>query len=267
MDIKMNESSIRRMLEYADLGPGMEVLDAACGDGSLFPFYLELGVARVVGVESSSELAKAAADSEKAEVICADVEEITSNRLFDRVILYNALPQFPYPKRLVKKLASLLKNGGKLTIAHNLTEKGSDGLIPVEELKKIFDKFFDVEVMICSGSTYQVTGTKRDPLEHVHCGVTHTHDGYTHTHSHGDEAHDHHPAPDATPMDELLVLMKYLVNHNDAHAQEIAELAGSLLTAGKATAYDEVMDAVADFDIVNAKLDSILCRLTVEEDF
>ena len=29
--------------------------------------------------------------------------------------------------------------------------------------------------------------------------------------------------------------------------------------------YDEIMDAVADFDMVNAKLDAILSQLTVEE--
>jgi hypothetical protein len=60
---------------------------------------------------------------------------------------------------------------------------------------------------------------------------------------------------------ELLVMMKYLVTHNDAHAQEVADLATELLSAGKHTAYDEIMDAVADFDMVNAKLAAILNRL------
>lgn len=62
-------------------------------------------------------------------------------------------------------------------------------------------------------------------------------------------------------MDELLVLMKYLVSHNDAHAQEVADLARELQIAGKDIAY-EIMDAVADFDMVNAKLDAILIQLT-----
>ena len=95
--------------------------------------------------------------------------------------------------------------------------------------------------------------------------MTHTHGGLTHTHTHGDVAHEHTPEPGATPIRELLVLMRYLVSHNDAHAQEVAELASQLQAAGKDVAYDEIMDAVSDFDMVNAKLDAILAQLTVEE--
>ena len=112
---------------------------------------------------------------------------------------------------------------------------------------------------------YQVSGVKRDPLAPAHFGVTHTHGGLTHSHSHGDEEHDHTPAENATPMEELLTLMRYLVSHNDAHAQEVADLARELQIAGKDIAYDEIMDAVSDFDMVNAKLDAILSQLTVEE--
>ena len=61
-------------------------------------------------------------------------------------------------------------------------------------------------------------------------------------------------------------MMKYLVSHNDAHAQEVADLARELMAAGKDVAYDEIMDAVSDFDMVNAKRAAILSKLTVEED-
>jgi hypothetical protein len=60
-------------------------------------------------------------------------------------------------------------------------------------------------------------------------------------------------------------MMKYLVSHNDAHAQEVADLAQELKNAGKDAAYDEIMDAVSDFDMVNAKLAAILETLSVEE--
>ena len=59
--------------------------------------------------------------------------------------------------------------------------------------------------------------------------------------------------------------MRYLVSHNDAHAQEVADLARELRIAGKDIAYDEIMDAVADFDMVNAKLAAILNRLIGED--
>jgi hypothetical protein len=108
---------------------------------------------------------------------------------------------------------------------------------------------------------------KRDPLAHSHDGdVTHSHGGLVHSHAHGEEEHEHHLDENATPLEELLVMMKYLVSHNDAHAQEVANLAGELMAAGKNSAYDEIMDAVSDFDMVNAKLAAILNKLTVDQD-
>ena len=65
-------------------------------------------------------------------------------------------------------------------------------------------------------------------------------------------------------MEELLALMKYMVSHNDAHAQEMAELADQLKEAGKNRAYEKIMDAVADFDMVNAKLDAVRKDLTAD---
>jgi hypothetical protein len=66
-------------------------------------------------------------------------------------------------------------------------------------------------------------------------------------------------------MEELLALMKYMVSHNDTHAQEMAELAAKLRDAGKLQAYRQIMDAVADFDVLNAKFDAILTMLMQEE--
>ena len=66
-------------------------------------------------------------------------------------------------------------------------------------------------------------------------------------------------------MDETLALMQYMVNHNDAHAQELAELADQLKASGKERAYRRLMNAVADFDMANAQLAAVLKELTTEE--
>ena len=83
-------------------------------------------------------------------------------------------------------------------------------------------------------------------------------------HHHHDHDHDH--THNGTPLEELLMLMKYMVSHNDAHAQELAELASQLQAAGKDRAYRRIMDAVAEFDIANAKLDSVYKELNEEND-
>ena len=276
-----SDAKIGKILDNAEVGEGMEILDVACGTGVMFDYYLQRGVASVTGIDISPEMAKIAAAKFEAEpkvqVICGDVEEYKFDRKFDRIVVYNAFPHFPYPKRLIKILAGLLKEDGRLTVAHGQSReaidghhsgsasKVSNGLMSAENLKRIFDAHFEVEVVVSNRHMYQVSGVKRDVLAHSHSGHTHSHGDLTHSHTHGDEVHDHLPHENATPLEELLVMMKYLVTHNDAHAQEVAELARELMAAGKDVAYDEIMDAVSDFDMVNAKLAAILGKLTLEE--
>ena len=97
---------------------------------------------------------------------------------------------------------------------------------------------------------------------HAH---THTHDGVTHTHEH---AHHHDQSACATcggcehsPREELVALMKYMVNHNTAHANELAELAKKLEAMGDKTAYEQVMLAVSDFEKGNLRLSTILAAM------
>ena len=274
---------IGKILDNAEVGAGMDVLDVACGTGVMFDYYLQRDVASVTGIDIAPQMAKIAAEKfagePKVQVLCGDVEEYPFDRKFDRIVVYNAFPHFPKPKRLIKKLAGLLKEDGRLTIAHGASRetidnhhsgsasKVSNGLMSADNLKKLFDPHFEVEVMISNSRMYQLSGVKRDPLAHSHDGVTHSHGGLTHSHTHGELDHDHKPLENATPLEELLVLMKYLVSHNDAHAQEVADLARELMTAGKNAAYEEIMDTVSDFDMVNAKLAAILEQLSVEMEF
>ena len=276
-----SDAIIGQILDNTEVGQGMDILDVACGTGVMFDYYLERNVASVTGIDIAPEMAKIAAgkyaDNPKVQVICGDVEETEFDRKFDRVVVYNAFPHFPKPKRLIKRLASLLKEGGRLTIAHGASReaidnhhngpasKVSNGLMTADRLKKLFDPYFDVEIVISNSRMYQVSGVKRDPLAHIHdADVLHTHGGLTHSHAHGDLEHEHVLDGNATPLEELLVMMKYLVSHNDAHAQEVADLARGLQGVGKIEVYDEIMDAVSDFDMVNAKLAAIQMRLAEE---
>ena len=62
-------------------------------------------------------------------------------------------------------------------------------------------------------------------------------------------------------MDELLALMKYMVNHNTAHANELAQLAEKLKEAGNPVAFEQVMAAVSDFEKGNMRLSMVLSSL------
>ena len=268
-DMIRNESIIAQILDNGGIRENMDVLDVACGTGVLFPDYLKRNVASVTGIDISPEMAKiAAAKFPEVNVICGDVETTAFDRQFDVIMVYNAFPHFPDPARLIGVLAKLLKPGGRLSVAHGMSRaaltdhhagrasKVSIDLLHEKDLAALFEPYFDVEVIISNDRMYQVAGVRRE-------GTAHSHGGRAHSHAHGD--HDHHHGGDLAPIDELLALMKYMVSHNDAHCQELAELADQLKEAGRSRAYRQLMEVVADFDMVNARLDAVLKELKTEE--
>ena len=261
---------IEAILDNAEVGEGMDVLDVACGTGVLFSYYLKRNVASVTGIDISPEMAKIAAgkfvEDAKVQVICGDVEETPFDRKFDRIVVYNALPHFPKPKRLIKTLSTLLKEGGRLTIAHGASReaidghhkgsasKVSNGLMSAEKLKNLFAPYFQVEVMLSDNRMYQVSGIKLGASVHSHGGFVHSHDF----------AHDPETESDGSEMAEMLAMMKFMVMHNDAHAQELADLAVQLQEAGREKLYRRIMDCVSSFDMVNADLDAVVQELSEE---
>ncbi len=271
-DMIRHDDIIAAIMDGAEVTAGKSVLDVACGTGVLFPDYLKRGVESVTGIDISPEMAKiAAAKFPEVKVVCGDVEETEFDRQFDAIMVYNAFPHFPDPAALIKALAKLVKPGGRLSVAHSMSRaqlqqhhagrasRVSIDLIHEKELANLFAPYFDVDVVISNDRMYQVAGTRRE-------GEIHSHGGHSHAHAHSsvhDHAHSagHRHCDNDTPMEELLALMKYMVAHNDAHAQEMAELATKIRDAGKVSAYKKIMDAVADFDILNAKFDAVLKEL------
>ena len=272
-DMVRNEVVITTILDNAGIDSGIHVLDVACGTGVLFPDYFKRGVESVTGIDISPEMAKIAQSKfPEATVICGDVEDHAFDRKFDAIMVYNAFPHFPDPEALIRVLAELVEPGGRLSIAHGMSRaqlrqhhagrasEVSIDLLHEKDLAALLAPYFDVDVVISNHRMYQVAGTRRE-------GTIHSHGGHSHAHAHSD-VHDHshhggHSHCDSdTPMEELLALMKYMVTHNDTHAQEMAELAMKIRDAGKLRAYEKIMDAVADFDILNAKFDAVLKELT-----
>ena len=138
-----------------------------------------------------------------------------------------------------------------------------------------------------SGGHHDHGHTHSHTHEHTHDGVAHTHEHtHEHSHEHGHphdhdhlhgEHHHHEHSHDCsgsceacaggcshTPMEELMALMKYMANHNAAHARELADLAIQLDKAGNHPAYEQVMAAVSDFEKGNLRLSAVLASLDVK---
>ncbi len=172
-DMIRNEAVIAKILDNCGIQAGVDVLDVACGTGVLFPDYLGRGVASVTAIDISPEMARiASAKFPQVQVICGDVEEAEFDRQFDCVMVYNAFPHFPDPAHLIEVLASLVKPGGRLSVAHGMSRAAIDrhhersgavsiGLMAEDALAEIFSQWFHVDVILSDETMYQVCGTRK----------------------------------------------------------------------------------------------------------
>ena len=172
-DMIRNDEIINIILDNAKVCEGKDVLDVACGTGVLIPDYLARNVNTVTAIDISPEMVKIAKGKfgqGNVQIICGDVETEEFECKFDCIVVYNAFPHFPEPKKLIKVLASHLKAGGVLTVAHGMSReqidchhsgkasKVSNGLMSVDELAEIFRQYLDVTVKISDDRMYQVVG-------------------------------------------------------------------------------------------------------------
>ncbi len=165
---------IERILDLADILPGVSVLDIACGTGVLVPCYLRRGVARVHGIDLSAEMVHRAREKGFGERASFGVGDASVCPLptTDRTMVFNALPHMASPARLVANVARSLAPGGRLTIAHDASRAVIDGghsatpsavsrgLMPATDLARIVAPWFDVDVEL-DEEIYVVSGTLR----------------------------------------------------------------------------------------------------------
>lgn len=172
---KLDNNKLNLILDYAGAKEGVSVLDVACGTGVLVPYYLERNVEKITGVDLSAEMIKIAKQKftdPKVEFYCADIEEIELAGEYDMCMIFNAFPHFINPANLIATLADKLKMGGRLTVAHSMSRKQLDshhsgparkvsvGLMSEDDLEKLFQGFFDVDVKISNEKMYIVSGVK-----------------------------------------------------------------------------------------------------------
>ena len=164
------------ILDNAGVHSGSRVLDVACGTGVLVPYYLKRNVSSVTGVDiSPGMIAVAESKFSQTEVrfLCADAETGSFGTGFDPIVIYNAFPHFTDFVRLIGNLASMLRPGGILTVAHGMSRdrvnshhsgsasRVSNGLPEAEDLAALFSEHLEVTAVISDDRMYQVCGKAR----------------------------------------------------------------------------------------------------------
>ena len=169
-----NEKTINGILDYSGIRKNVDVLDVACGTGVLIPDYLNRDVNKVIGMDISPamiEIARAKFSDPRLSFINRDVEAFSFKELFDCIVVYNALPHFPEPGRLVKILSGILKHDGRLTIAHGMSRDKINAhhtgasavslpLMTETELAKLMGLYLNVDTVVSNDDMYVVSGFK-----------------------------------------------------------------------------------------------------------
>lgn len=168
-----NDAVISEILDGAGVCAGKDVLDVACGTGVLIPDYLAREVGSVTAIDISPEMCRiCAAKFPEITVLCGAAETCDFGQEFDCVMVYNAFPHFPDPEALIARLATLVRPGGTVTVAHGMSRAAIDrhhsgsahrvsmGLMHEDRLAGIMSRFLTVTVKISDDRMYQVTGRR-----------------------------------------------------------------------------------------------------------
>ena len=171
---QQNEEIIQSIFQNAKVKNYNNILDVACGTGVLFPYYMKENISSLTAIDLSSEMCKQASQKyPQVHIICGDIEKIEFDHKFDFIMVYNAFPHFSNPLKLIETLSKLLNKDGRLCVVHGMRRKAlmkhhdqyasdvSIELLELEEMVKLFELYFDVDIQISNDEMYQVSGTKR----------------------------------------------------------------------------------------------------------
>ena len=126
------ESVKRALLEKSGISRGARVLDVACGTGAITAVLHDLTGEKVKGVDLSGEMIRVAKRkfegcdwTEFEHIDFLNMSEAANQHkqgeAFDYVVVYNAYPHFMDVRALARKAHEMLKEGGRLVIAHSLS--------------------------------------------------------------------------------------------------------------------------------------------------
>lgn len=169
----IDEKIINIIFDNAEINENKKILDVGCGTGVLIPFYLKRNVKKITAIDFSKEMidcAKRKHQNPLIDFVCADVETYEFEEKYDVIVLYNSFPHFINQEKLIEKLATLLNDGGILTVAHSVNrdeinkihfnvQNVSLELMDINDLKKLFEQYLNVTKTI-SSNMYQIVGKK-----------------------------------------------------------------------------------------------------------
>ena len=152
---------------------GGYALDIGCGSGSMILDLLNYGACEIEGVDISGAMIEMARDKfyfdPRISVTQADFMELEQGG-YDFAVGFNVYHHFLCPKSFIKKAHSLLRSGGRLTVAYGFGRKQTNQLIevqpkgisrtllPAAEEAAVWAKHFNVDILCDTDEMYLISG-------------------------------------------------------------------------------------------------------------
>lgn len=158
----------------AGVGPHSRVLDLGCGTGVMAETYAACEAAEVVALDVAPRMIEIAQQKYKNDhrfsFLCRDVYEFDDDQGFDAVVIYNAYPHFIDRAALVRKVASLCRQGGRFVVAHsmgretlnahhhNVPHQVTSNLAEAAEESQFWSSQFTIDALVDTPTFYCISG-------------------------------------------------------------------------------------------------------------
>jgi len=120
------EEKIKHILQFLNVKGGDRILDVGTGTGILVPYLAErIGPSgQLLAVDFSKNMIEVAQRKFPADqyphvkFIAEDIMQFAPEELFDAIVCFSCFPHFIEQKKAIAHMARLLKDSGRLLIAH-----------------------------------------------------------------------------------------------------------------------------------------------------
>lgn len=156
---------------------GAYVLDIGCGTGEMFSELIRVGASEITGVDLSPKMISFAEGKTgfdpRISLRCCDILDFDEGG-FDVAIMFNAYQFVSDKQALLKKVHSLIRPGGRFTIAFGFGQERVNSylqlvpeglgtlLVSASEEGKVWENFFHVDILCDTPELYMISGTARE---------------------------------------------------------------------------------------------------------
>lgn len=114
---------LRGLVKKLNIKEGDRILDLGCGKGIISPLLYEVSKCKVTLMDFSEEMIKEARkmlNDLSYDYICEDFYSFNTDQKFDYIMMFNCFPHFIDFEALKKKLSSVLNDGGRFCVLHDI---------------------------------------------------------------------------------------------------------------------------------------------------